>query len=1765
MAQKNSDEKTVLKKAKQLQFAGVIVACIIAVCAVLLIGFQVSQAAAGQATGQAAGATQNASSSSSSTSGSASSSANSTNSAGSTYSALDTTTVTATSDWLASIRDDTKLSTLTLPGTHDSATYNFVKNYVTKSYAQCQDMTIENQLLSGVRVFDLRYVYNHDSDGQFTIWHGYGNTLNFDYQCADSDGTAQTLPKILTKFKTYLAAHPNEFVVVNLQREGGDSAETQLSALCNQYGIVSGYASSSVSSLRGKIVNCSGVLQSASGDYNDWTATESEKISQMKNCFTAAPTVTKSYSGSITHRAIYTNLSFNSGGTVKSVRTHAQAVLSGFFEADPFTSYGMKAYGMVVYDFPTTNVINMTINANYWANWNYYTVKFDTKTSSTIESQSVREGLKATKPSDPSFEGMTFDGWYTDTNYTTKWDFSTNTVSSDMTLYAKWVGKITYNLNGGTNATDNPSSYVYGKGISSFSPATKNQALFGGWFWDSSFTTKATSISTMQSGEVKLYAKWDACHEISDAKISVSDVTYNAQAQTPAVSLTYKSEKVDESNYTLAYSNNTNAGTGKITITGKNDFIGQTTATFTIKPAAISDASFNEISAQTYTGLGLQPAITGSFNSTTLTSADFDATYSNNVDVGLANTTVAGKGNFEGTKDLSFNIVAAPISNANVSGLDGTFRETGSDVEPLPVLTNPNTGKELEKGTDYTLSYANNVVPGTANITITGKGNWTGTTSKTFTILGDISKATVSDVPAQGKNANGDPITPEPVVTGLSGSLLTPNVDYTLSYENNTNIGTATIYITGAGVYAGTKTSTTFEIRASFSEITISDIEDSYNETGAEIKPEITATDKTGTTLKENVDYTISYSNNLTPGKASMTITGQGNWAGSQVKTFAIIGDLDKVEISNMQSSYLETGSYIIPEMTVTNQYGTFVLTKDKDYELATYDSLAPGTASFTINPKSAYWTGSKSGTFTIKGDMSKARVTGVEETYQQTGSAITPFDTDPKARIFGISSDTVELVRDVDYSIVYANNTDLGTATIKITGLGKYEGTSQDVTFKICGDIRKGTTSGIETSYVETGAAQEPRPVVKDVSGKELTEKQDYTLEYKDNTAPGYAVITVRGTGYYEGVVVLSFKITGDVSLASVSGVASQYVETGSAIKPADLSVVGLSGTTLKQGSDYTLSYGKNIAPGVGTVTITGAGSNYKGTQKTVEFNIAGDISAAKVSGVASSYPETGAEIEPANLNVVGLSGAALTLGSDYILGYENNLLPGSANVLLVGAGAYEGSEQKVAFNIVGDISAAKVSGVAESYVQTGSEIKPDNLSVVGLSGNELVQGSDYTLDYENNVELGIASVLVVGAGAYEGSQQVINFKIVGDISAASVSGVNASYVQTGSEIKPEFVVTSSISGAELVLGQDYSVEYTNNIEIGTATITITGMGNWINSLQVNFEIIADTPDPDPEPEPEPVATSWQRLAGGTALSTMKAIVNEGWETSKWAVVATVAGYQDALSASALAGLLDNAPVLMTKSDELSSQTKSLLESKGVKNVAIVGGTAAVSSNVETAIKDLDIDVIRISGGTAASTAIEVYKYGKKLGEAGGTSWGSDAIVATADTFQDALSIAPYAYAKHAPIFLTDNKTKDVRSGVVNNISSGGFSRTLIVGGTGAVAQAVEDKVVDARRLAGGTAYTTSKEIANFCLNEGDMSAVHMGVACGTTYQDALVGASLLGKKGSIIVLADDKNSKNVNSVVAKQEKTLDTCYIFGGPSAVSSAVETALNEVSQ
>ena len=352
---------------------------------------------------------------------------------------------------------------------------------------------------------------------------------------------------------------------------------------------------------------------------------------------------------------------------------------------------------------------------------------------------------------------------------------------------------------------------------------------------------------------------------------------------------------------------------------------------------------------------------------------------------------------------------------------------------------------------------------------------------------------------------------------------------------------------------------------------------------------------------------------------------------------------------------------------------------------------------------------------------------------------------------------------------------------------------------------------------------------------------------------------------------------------------------------------------------------------------------------------------------------------------------------------------------------------------------------------------------------------------------------------------------------------------------------------------GKHYTVRYEDNDKPGTAKIIITGLSPYEGEIVQTFVIKTETHE-----------VTWKRLQGGSAITTMKAIVNEGWETSDWAIVATNKGYHDALSASGIAGLL-GAPVLMTDPNSLSSVTKNLIVNKGIKNVLIVGGTNAVSANVETQIKAISSvsQVIRKSGGTATTTAIAIYKYGKELAAAGGESWSQDAIVATSKSFQDALSIAPYAYAKKAPIFLTDLNKTNVRDSVVSMINSGEFTRSIIVGGTAVVEQATDAKLVSSSRFAGTSCYSTSTEIAKFCLQEG-MVATNMGVARGDAYQDALAGAALLGKNNSIIVLADDnkKTSKtyNISRIIAPQTENIYVGYIFGGTGAVSQAVEDTI-----
>ena len=153
------------------------------------------------------------------------------------------------------------------------------------------------------------------------------------------------------------------------------------------------------------------------------------------------------------------------------------------------------------------------------------------------------------------------------------------------------------------------------------------------------------------------------------------------------------------------------------------------------------------------------------------------------------------------------------ISKASVTLSTSTYAYDGK--AKTPSVTVKVGGKTLKKDTDYTVSYSNNTKVGTAKVTITGKGNYTGSVSKTYSIKNNFKKATVSGI--SNKSYTGKNIT-QSVTVKYNGKTLKKGTDYTVSYSSNKNIGTATVKIAGKGSYTGT-IAKTFKINPAKQEI----------------------------------------------------------------------------------------------------------------------------------------------------------------------------------------------------------------------------------------------------------------------------------------------------------------------------------------------------------------------------------------------------------------------------------------------------------------------------------------------------------------------------------------------------------------------------------------------------------------------------------------------------------------------------------------------------------------------------------------------------------------------------------------------------------------------------------------------------------------------------------------------------------------------------------------------------------------------------------
>ena len=333
----------------------------------------------------------------------------------------------------------------------------------------------------------------------------------------------------------------------------------------------------------------------------------------------------------------------------------------------------------------------------------------------------------------------------------------------------------------------------------------------------------ADSSNIVVSGiEDKMYTGWDIYQDELEVAI-VNELATPTDAA--GADDTDTSDKIVLSryyDYTVEYSNNVEVGEATISITGKHYYSGTITKTFQIFPADVQGAEIYGVEDADYTGSAiLQNNIRILVDGRRLTNGtDYTVSYVNNTNAGTAKVLITGKGNYTGTAETTFKINSVRITE--ISGItDKTY--TGAAIVQSTIVVKAGD-KILTNGTDYTVTYGNNVKVGTANVTVTGKGNYTGTINKTFTInkapvppkpvvvkpVVDISKkaSNISVSGVKGMTYTGKSLKLKSLAVKQGTKILKVNRDYTVTYKNNKNIGTASVTIKGKGGYKGSITKT---------------------------------------------------------------------------------------------------------------------------------------------------------------------------------------------------------------------------------------------------------------------------------------------------------------------------------------------------------------------------------------------------------------------------------------------------------------------------------------------------------------------------------------------------------------------------------------------------------------------------------------------------------------------------------------------------------------------------------------------------------------------------------------------------------------------------------------------------------------------------------------------------------------------------------------------------------------------------------------------
>ena len=250
-----------------------------------------------------------------------------------------------------------------------------------------------------------------------------------------------------------------------------------------------------------------------------------------------------------------------------------------------------------------------------------------------------------------------------------------------------------------------------------------------------------------------------------------------------------------------------------------------------------------------------------------------------------------------------------PLQNEWFEQITPEYEYNGKSHEPE--IESSESAPELEQGSDYEVTYENNINAGTATVKITGKDIFCGTVERSFKITPDENGMYVCYFAENNETYlettfKGKKVEPEVVIDGLVRGK-----DYTVTYVNNEKPGEARAELTGIGNYKGSET-LYFTI---YGKLPAADPIADQTYTGKELTPAIVIPG-----LKAGEDYYMYYEDNQYPGVATVTIYGTGYYKGTATIHFKIIKKTEKF-VSNVKlnrTSYTYTGKSIRPSVTVT-------------------------------------------------------------------------------------------------------------------------------------------------------------------------------------------------------------------------------------------------------------------------------------------------------------------------------------------------------------------------------------------------------------------------------------------------------------------------------------------------------------------------------------------------------------------------------------------------------------------------------------------------------------------------------------------------------------------------------------------------------------------------------------------------------------------------------------------------------------------------------